>query len=213
MKKTKGLFKGAASWPAAAALALLLWGPAACKKKAPAAPAPPPAAPAAPAAKPASPKAAAGGVAGSTGTVVVSTPAAPAPPRVPVPEDYYKAAGLRDPFLTLQGGAGAAVIVQKPVETVVDNGSGDEVDISSFDIHNLDLKGILNDPKGRMALLVDKTTRVSYILRGTRLVGAKNELIPGVTGKIFGQSVRLITIPDHDVQELRLGEQEGDEPQ
>lgn len=195
---------------AAAVLAAAL-GPAACKKKEAALP-PPPTAFKEPPPKAAPAPAAAAGVAVST------APAAPpAPPRPPSPDDYYKAAKMRDPFMNPSAGGAlqaAAVPAAAAAGTAEEKGAAEPADAPvepPFDIHNLDLKGVLNDSRGQMALLVDKTTRMSYVLKGGKVLGSKNEPVPNVSGKIMGQAVRLITSPDHDVQELRLGEAEPEE--
>jgi hypothetical protein len=78
----------------------------------------------------------------------------------------------------------------------------------SFSIHALSLKGILDTPNGPIALLVDSSNGVSYVLKAGRvLAGPKEKPLPGVTGVVRGKSVRLTT-QEKDIQELRLGEEE-----
>lgn len=118
--------------------------------------------------------------------------------RPPTPEDYYKAMKLRDPFVSLQGGGGQRVVGEAVVP------------VESFNIHYLELKGILEDPGGKAALLVDPAAAVSYILKDGKVLDAKGEIVPGVTGKIQGQGVRLIT-SENDIQDLSLASEEEEE--
>ncbi len=156
----------------------------ACKrKKAPPPPPPPPAAPAP--AKAAAPQV-------STATVVVSSPAAPAPPSVAT---YYKAERARDPFVVLAGAGGAPAVAMTQAIIVSTEG---------FNIHNLDLRGVLDAPSGKFALLVEPNLGATYVLKAGRLLDAKGKAVKGVSGKIEGRRVRLMTM-DRDIQELKLG--------
>jgi hypothetical protein len=169
----------------AAVLSVLLLLPAACGKKEAPKPAPPPPAP--PAAPPPEPA-----------KVEVATETAK---RVPMAEDYYKAGKLRDPFLSSKGGGGGGALRSAPVEVVVST--------EAFDIHALELRGLLETEKGPMALLVDPNTTASYILKAGAVLDAKGDPVPGVTGQVQGQSVRLVT-REKDVQVLSLpSEDEG----
>ncbi|MBI4386833.1 MAG: hypothetical protein HY551_05575 [Elusimicrobia bacterium] len=109
--------------------------------------------------------------------------------------DLYRAHGLRDPFLKSGGGSSGAV-VQEP---------GD------FSIHKLILKGILKDPGGDFALLIEPSSGASYILKKGRLYDAKRKPVPGVTGLVKSKQkmVHLMT-PEKDVQTLVLGEEDRD---
>jgi len=103
----------------------------------------------------------------------------------------YHYEGLRDPFLT----PGAGAVVQKDWQTV------------EFSIHNLVLKGILADPAGNFAVLVDGASGASYILKNGYLYNPRKKLVPGVTGVVQPKqkTVHLVTT-DKDVQTLILGE-------
>jgi Tfp pilus assembly protein PilP len=77
---------------------------------------------------------------------------------------------------------------------------------SAFDIHSLQLRGIMKDAKSEFAIFSaeDGTT---LVLRGGRLYGAQNKRIPGIGGRIHIKQKRaeLITA-DKDVQVYSLGE-------
>lgn len=112
--------------------------------------------------------------------------------------DLYK--GSRDPFRmpSAGGGGGAAAAPAEPFK------------LDDFNIHTLDLKGIMADKGGSIAILVDNRFQLSFILRGGFVYSGKKR-VPGVTGTIHRRqkSVTLITT-DKDVQTLRLGETEED---
>ena len=68
-------------------------------------------------------------------------------------------------------------------------------------IGSLLLKGIIQDAKGRLALLTSGVS--SYILRGGRLYDGRNHLMKGISGVIKTNSVILIG-SDHTVRELKV---------
>jgi len=141
------------------------------------------------------PVAALGGGNIKTPAVAVST-AAPMEPGV---NDLYpfERMHLRDPFMQLGGSSGY----------------GDqEGDIPVFSIHNLVLKGIMQDSSGDFALFVDAASGANYVLRKDVLYDIKRKPVPGVSGIIKPQqkTVHLLTL-DKDVQTFILGEERGPE--
>lgn len=112
-------------------------------------------------------------------------------------DDVYGGAKMRDPFMKLVG-AGAAPPAAAPVK---------EYEPEDLSIHALELKGILRDKAGPMALIFDPGSGMSFILRSGKLFDAKKKAVPGVTGsiKMEQKTVTLMTA-DKDVQTLRLGE-------
>ncbi|MDE2291350.1 MAG: hypothetical protein KGL53_04645 [Elusimicrobia bacterium] len=123
--------------------------------------------------------------------VAVSTAAAQ-----PDVDDIYGGASFRDPFQPLAG-AGVAPAAAAPAAAYKPE---------DFSIHTLQLRGILRDSGGPMALLVDSRNHLSFVLRGRRLYDPRHKPVPGVTGSVRPdhKSVRLMTA-DKDVQDLRLG--------
>ena len=97
----------------------------------------------------------------------------------------------RDPFLTPGSGA-PRVTAKEPTE---------------FSIHNLVLKGILRDPSGDFAILVEQGSGASYILRNGRLYNSRKKPVRGIAGIIQAKrkKVHLMT-PEKDVQTFILGE-------
>lgn len=113
----------------------------------------------------------------------------------------YTGDRTRDPFMPAAMGA-------KTARRVVDSDKPEGPEV--VDIHGMQLKGILKDPKIDFALFSAETGG-SYILRGGKLYNERNKPVPGITGniKIKQKTVELITA-DKDVQVFRLGEDEKD---
>jgi hypothetical protein len=95
----------------------------------------------------------------------------------------YYGERYRDPFIPLAG------------DTRPDT-SGDRPP----PIASLILKGIVQDAKGRMALLTSGAN--SYILRGGRLYDGRNRMVKKLSGVIKAESVVIIG-SDRSVRELR----------
>lgn len=95
----------------------------------------------------------------------------------------YYGERYRDPFIPLIGDA---------------RGGGDD---RPPQIQSLVLKGIVQDSKGRMALLTSGIS--SFILRGGRLYDVRNKMVKKISGVIKAESVVLIG-SDRSVRELRL---------
>lgn len=124
--------------------------------------------------------------------VKASTPAATV-------ASIYTADRIRDPFIAggLGGGGGASA---KPFTH------------EDFNIHNLQLKGIMKDGADNYAMLNDQEFGVSFVLRRGKLYDMKNKPIANVKGTISAKerTVRLEG-PEGDVQVLRLGQTDEEE--
>lgn len=77
----------------------------------------------------------------------------------------------------------------------------------SFTVYGLTLTGILEDSRGRQALLRDQSTGLLYILKAGRLVDSNKKTLPGVSGLIKGKQVILLT-EDKKVHQINLREKE-----
>jgi hypothetical protein len=122
--------------------------------------------------------------------VAVSTPALTV-------EQAYKPVNARDPLLPAtafgdQKGTGkiiAAAGIQK----------------GTFTVYGLTLTGIMEDSRGRQALLRDSATGALYTLRAGRLIDSKKKMMPGISGVVKGKQVILMT-EDKKVHQLNLRE-------
>ncbi len=131
--------------------------------------------------------------------VEVSTPPATV-------EQAYKPVNARDPLVPatvfgdqkgtgkLKGKSGAA-----PEKTPA-------VEKGTFTVYGLTLTGIMEDSRGREALLRDGSGAV-YTLKAGRLTDAKKKIVPGVSGVIKGKQVIFMT-EDKKVHHLNLRENE-----
>jgi hypothetical protein len=90
----------------------------------------------------------------------------------------------RDPFIPLVGQALSDQSSDRPPQ-----------------ITSLELKGIIEDAKGRLALLTSGVS--SYLLKGGRLYDGRNHMMRGISGVVKPSSVILIG-SDHTVRELQL---------
>lgn len=80
---------------------------------------------------------------------------------------------------------------------------------ADFDIHNLSLRGIMQDAGTGYALFGDTVYGVTFVLRKGKLYDDKGKAVPGVTGSLDlrKKTVHLMT-REQDVQTFRLGEEE-----
>jgi hypothetical protein len=115
----------------------------------------------------------------------------PAPTQAPLaiasqPPSYaqynYMGDRYRDPFIPLIGEGVTNTALDRPPQ-----------------VASLVLKGIVQDAKGRMALLNSGVS--SYILRGGRLYDGNNKMVKGIAGVIKQESALLIG-PDHTPHEV-----------
>ena len=125
--------------------------------------------------------------------VAVSTPAATV-------EQLYRPVNSRDPLLPAtvfgdeKGGLKGKLDGSAAVKT-------------TFTIYGLTLTGIMEDSRGRQALLRDAANGEVYSLKAGRLIDSKKKIVPGVSGVIKGKQVTLIT-EDKKVHQLNLREKE-----
>jgi hypothetical protein len=113
-------------------------------------------------------------------------PAVPAKPK-PAYELYsYYGDRYRDPFIALTG--------------AIQNQGADRPP----QIQSLQLRGIMHDARGRIALLTSGVS--SYILRGGRLYDGRNHVMKGISGVIKTESVVLMG-SDRTVKELKVTNQ------
>ncbi|MBI4051321.1 MAG: hypothetical protein HY400_02325 [Elusimicrobia bacterium] len=103
----------------------------------------------------------------------------------------YTTDKMRDPFIPLTGAGVQSASI--PTE---------EPDIN---IHELRLKGMMKDAKGKTAILIS-SSGFSYILKGGKLWNRKGKPVPGITGLVQGKAVFLSTA-DKDIQWLKMGEE------
>lgn len=130
--------------------------------------------------------------------VLVSTPALTV-------EQAYKPSNTRDPLVisTVYGdqkGTGDAkkAAPGDPKAAAVEKGT--------FSVYALKLTGIMEDSRGREALLRD-TSGAVYTLKAGRLTDSKKKPVPGVSGVVKGKQVTLMT-EDKKVVHLNLRENE-----
>ena len=113
-------------------------------------------------------------------------------------EQAYKPANPRDPFAP-------ATVYGDQKGTGKLSAGGAAVQKGTFTIYGLGLTGILEDSKGRQALLRDTATGALYMLKGGRLIDSKKKPVPGVSGVVKGKQVILMT-EDKKVHQLNLRE-------
>ncbi|OIO04893.1 MAG: hypothetical protein COX65_04125 [Elusimicrobia bacterium CG_4_10_14_0_2_um_filter_56_8] len=131
------------------------------------------------------------GAATASAQVAVSTPAVTV-------EQAYKPGNTRDPLIpaTVYGD-------QKGTGKL---GKGQAVEKGTFTIYGLTLTGIMEDSRGRQALLRDAAGDV-YTLKAGRLTDGRKKLVPGVSGVVKGKQVILMT-EDKKVHRINLRENE-----
>lgn len=124
--------------------------------------------------------------------VAISTPATTV-------DQLYKPSNGRDPVLP------ATVFVDQKGPGRQENAAA--VAKGTFTVYNLALTGIMEDSRGRQALLRDQSTGLLYTLKAGRLTDSKKKTVPGVSGVVKGKQVILMT-EDKKVHQLNLREQE-----
>jgi len=126
--------------------------------------------------------------------VAVSTPALTV-------EQAYRPASFRDPLVpaTVYGD-------QKGGERAPKAPPAAEVEKGTFSVYALTLTGIMEDSRGREALLRDGAGNM-YTLKAGRLTDSKKKPVPGVSGVVKGKQVILMT-EDKKVHHLNLRENE-----
>ena len=124
-------------------------------------------------------------------SAVTVAAAAPEPVKKAEPDKYVYpfSAQNRDPFVPLIGGQGTA-------------SASDSAQLLAQNFSNLELKGIIGDGKGRMALIVSSDGD-SYVLKSGRVFDKRNHAINGISGAIRENSIVLISA-NKTVRELAL---------
>ncbi|OGR74952.1 MAG: hypothetical protein A2X32_10565 [Elusimicrobia bacterium GWC2_64_44] len=139
-------------------------------------------------------------------TVLLLSCAAPAAAQVQVSthaltvEQAYKPVNMRDPLVasTVYGDQKGTGENRKAAGQAVEKGT--------FSVYALKLTGIMEDSRGREALLRDAAGAV-YTLKAGRLTDSKKKTVPGVSGVVKGKQVTLMT-EDKKVLHLNLRENE-----
>lgn len=129
--------------------------------------------------------------------VAVSTPALTV-------EQAYKPVNGRDPLIpaTVYGDQkGGEKGNGKPSA-----GAAPAVEKGTFSVYALTLTGIMEDSRGREALLRDSAGSL-YTLKAGRLTDSKKKAVPGISGVVKGKQVILMT-DDKKVHHLNLRENE-----
>lgn len=127
--------------------------------------------------------------------VAVSTPAATV-------EQTYTPVSLRDPLLPSTVFGDQKGVSARPKGAA----AAQAVEKGTFSVYGLTLTGIMEDSRGRQALLRDASGGV-YTLKAGRLTDAKKKTVPGISGVVKGKQVVLMT-EDKKVHQLNLREKE-----
>lgn len=106
-----------------------------------------------------------------------------------LPKYTYAFENKRDPFTPLVGSGGASMNSDQPI------------DIQN-NIANLELRGIIKDKTGKIALIL-ATDGEYYTLRAGKIYSKRNHWIQGIKGVIKEKSV-VLTSRDKSVKELPL---------
>lgn len=117
-------------------------------------------------------------------------------------EQIYRPVVYRDPLVqsTVYGDAKSKAA---PEANAV------EIAKSTFTVYDLELTGLMEDSKGKQAMLTDSKTGTVFILKAGRLFDGKKNTVKGITGIIRGKQVVLMT-EDKKVVPLNFQEQEKD---
>ncbi len=118
-------------------------------------------------------------------------------------EQVWRPVSFRDPFSvsTVYGDE------TKNLKPKTSSTNVTDVQKSSFSIYNLTLTGVMEDRKGKQALLTDEQTGSVYILKSGKLFDSKKKEVKGVAGVVRGKQVILMT-EDKKVLPLKLYDKE-----
>ncbi len=136
------------------------------------------------------------GAAPAAAQVAVSTP-------VPTVDQAYAPANPRDPLVASTVYSDQKGLRARPKGAAAASAA---VEKGTFSVYGLTLIGIMEDSRGRQALLKDASGAV-YTLKAGRLTDAKKKQVPGISGVVKGKQVVLMTV-DKKVQQLNLHEKE-----
>lgn len=114
-------------------------------------------------------------------------------------EQTFKPRNARDPLIP------ATVYGDQKGTGKLGSSSASSVQKGTFTVYGLALTGILEDSRGRQALLRDTATGALYLLKAGRLLDAKKKPVPGISGVVKGKQVILMT-EDKKVHQLNLRE-------
>ena len=127
--------------------------------------------------------------------VAVSTPVATV-------EQTYMPVSMRDPLLPSTVFGDQKGVSARPKGAA----AAQPVEKGTFSVYGLTLTGIMEDSRGRQALLRDASGAV-YTLKAGRLTDAKKKAVLGISGVVKGKQVVLMT-EDKKVHQLNLREKE-----
>lgn len=127
--------------------------------------------------------------------VAVSTPAVTV-------DQAYAPVSARDPLLPSAVFGDQKGVAARPKGAA----AAQAVEKGTFSVYGLTLTGIMEDSRGRQALLRDAAGAV-YTLKAGRLTDAKKKTVPGISGVVKGKQVVLMT-EDKKVHQLNLREKE-----
>lgn len=120
--------------------------------------------------------------------------ATPTEKKEEVKKYVYPHSQERDPFIPLVGDSKGYY-------------SGGDSQSIVQNLANLELKGIIKDQKGKVAM-IGSSTGESYMLRSGRIYDRRNRMVSGISGVIKENSVVLIS-QNKAVKELPLIKKEG----
>ena len=119
-------------------------------------------------------------------------------------EQAYRPVNGRDPLVpaTVYGDQKGTGKLAAPAGAPAAAAAAPAVQKGTFSVYGLTLTGILEDSRGRQALLRDAAGTL-YTLKAGRLLDAKKKAVPGVSGVVKGKQVILMT-DDKKVHQLNL---------
>jgi len=142
------------------------------------------------------------------------TPAAPASTQAVVSVDQlYRPVNQRDPLVPsmiysdTMSGAKIPGVKTEPAPAQAAAAAGPGVASSSFSAAGLTLVGIMEDYRGKQAMLRDASGAV-YTLRGGRLYDSRKKAVAGVSGVVKGRQAVLMT-EDKAVHQIALKDKEA----
>ena len=121
-------------------------------------------------------------------------------------EQTYKPVSQRDPLVPATTYGDQKGTTAKPKEKSGAAAAATAVEKGTATIFGLTLTGIMEDSRGRQALMRDASGAV-YLLKAGLLTDAKKKPVRGVSGVVKGKQVILMT-DDKQVRHLNLRENE-----
>lgn len=141
-------------------------------------------------------------------------PAAPVSSQAVVSVDQlYRPVNMRDPLIpatvygdSMSGAKAPGAKAAEPAKPAAP--AKPEAALSSFSVAGMTLAGIMEDYRGKQALLRDASTGAMYTLRGGRLYDQRKKAVPGVSGVVKGRQAVLMT-EDKAVHQFALKEKDS----